>query len=76
MALPTSPKQKQKVISMIIPRQLFVSAIQIIARGSVYEASCSSSEMCVAASDQSKETLGASCPSTRDKLMLPRLALF
>jgi hypothetical protein len=75
MALSTSPRQKQKVTSMRKPKLLLTTAVQIMARGSVCEASFSSSDMWVAASAPRREKIGESCPTSTDRPTLPHPAL-
>jgi hypothetical protein len=58
--LSTSPRQKQKVMSIKKPRLLFTTAVHIMALGSVFDASWSSSLICVAASAPSSVIMGAS----------------
>jgi hypothetical protein len=73
--LATSPRQKEKVMSIIRPNELLTMAVQIIARGRVCDASLSSSLMCVAASDPRRENMGASWPTKQDRPILPHPAL-
>lgn len=65
-----SPRQKQNATSMAKPRVPLKIPVAIMALGSVYEASWSSSLMWVAASLPSKETVGPMIPTRQATTVL------
>ena len=68
-----SPIMKQKVTKAMNPRAPLMNRVDSIVLGSVLEAFRSSSDMCTAASEPSKASVGLRSPTRDARPVLPQL---